>query len=97
MMRERSSEAIPISLSVQVWFRPPFNPRVPLTEPRSPLTPRPASPFKNHETVMSSAARRDSPNCCWSVFEALSTSLKALPMLSLVETPLTLSFERERV
>jgi len=46
---------------------------------------------------MSSAARRDSPNCCWSVFEALSTSLKALPMLSLVDVPLTLSFERERV
>ena len=43
------------------------------------------------------AARRDSPNCCWSVFEALSTSLKALPMLSLVDVPLTLSFERERV
>jgi len=27
----------------------------------------------------------------------LSTSLKALPMLSLVDVPLTLSFERERV
>lgn len=97
MMRERSSEAIPISLSVQLWLRPPLTPKLAEPAPFSPLSPSAPSPFKNQDTVMSSAARCDSPNCCWRVFEALSTSLKALPMLSLVEVPLTLSFERERV
>ena len=61
-MRERSSDAIPISLSVQVRVPPPFAPtfaeRTPFVTPAL----APASPPRNQAVVMSSAARRDSPN-----------------------------------
>src|SRR5690606_18755354 len=96
-MRLRSSEAIPTSLSVQLWLRPPLTPSDAAPAPFSPFRPSDASPFRNQDTVMSSAARRDSPNCCWRLREALSTSLKALPMLSLVPVPLTVSLDCARV
>ena len=39
----------------------------------------------------STGERRDRPNCCCRALEALSTSLNAVPTLSFVPTPLTVS------
>src|SRR3546814_14937344 len=92
--RLRSSYAIPTSLSVQDLVRPPLAVAPSSTGHKLPPTPALAWPFRNHDTVMSSAARRDSPNWRCRVVEALLTSLKAVPMLSLLPVPLTVSEER---
>src|SRR3546814_200092 len=94
VIRLRSSDAIPTSLSVQDLLRPPLAFAPSSTGPKLPPTPALAWPFRNHDTVMSSAARRDSPNWRCRVVEALLTSLKAVPMLSLLPVPLTVSEER---
>ena len=70
IMRERSSDAIPMSLSVQVLEPPPL---IPTLAPATPLvTPAsaPASPPMNQAVVISSAALRESPNCRCRLVEA---------------------------
>ncbi|MGE0774903.1 MAG: hypothetical protein AB7L36_07690 [Sphingomonadaceae bacterium] len=69
-IRERSSDAMPMSLSVHAWFRPPLAPILADATPFVTPALAPASPFKNHATVMSSAALRESPNCRCRLVEA---------------------------
>src|SRR3546814_17374249 len=88
------SSDLPTSLSVQDLLRPPLAFAPSSTGPKLPPTPALAWPFRNHDTVMSSAARRDSPNWHCRVVEASLTSLKAVPMMSLLTVPLTVSEER---
>ena len=61
-MRDRSSDAMPMSLSVQVRLPPPFRPRLADATPFVIPAFAPASPPRNQAVLMSSAARRDSPN-----------------------------------
>lgn len=61
-MRERSSDAMPISLSVQVRVPPPFNPTLADATPFVTPALAPASPPRNHAVEMSSAALRERPN-----------------------------------
>ena len=88
-----------MSLSVQDWFRPPLRPAPALNMLVFPPTPNPAdaSPFKNQEMVISSAARRDSPNWRCRLVEAWSTSLNAVWMLSELDWPVALSKELPRL
>ena len=62
-IRERSSEAMPMSLSVHVRVPPPFAPMLPESTPFEIPAFAPASPPRNQAVEMSSAALRDSPNC----------------------------------
>src|SRR3546814_10265639 len=45
------------------------SPACAFSTPPSAFAPAPASPLRNQEIVMSSDARRERPNCCWSVLE----------------------------
>ena len=69
-IRERSSDAMPMSLSVHVRVPPPFAPTLAESTPFVTPALAPASPPRNHAVEMSSAALRESPNCRCRLVEA---------------------------
>src|SRR5690606_24707764 len=90
-MRERSSDAMPMSLSVHVRLPPPFRPTFADATPFVIPAFAPASPPRNQAVLISSAARRDRPNWRCRFVEAWSTSLKAVWMLSELDRPVAVS------
>ena len=60
-IRERSSDAMPMSLSVHVRVPPPFRPTLAEATPFEMPALAPASPLRNQAVEMSSAALRGQP------------------------------------